>query len=289
MSPDDDNRVGIPRDPPVSEMLRRVIETPRKLRKKLIKSLTQVKGRKKKKHKKKHPVLSVRQWDLESVLTVLKAVFEKHQRLPQSLVVQLHEERPDDYPSVKEIYTRFGFKKDQKNTWNTVKNIVGVPQVPRWSLVTAPAKEVAYYIHLYRQLGLRTRTAYIRAHKAFPEVVPSYGSLLRNVGGFTALKRLSKMDSCKHQVELLVRLMHKLGKRWPKKHLCREHHIDRGYLERRFGGREELETLCRQLLMMNEQNLDLETRNARQAGSGETSTRDQGGDAQALPQRTTQP
>lgn len=195
-------------------------------------------------------VNDIPEWTRELALERVREVYEKRGRISHVLLNEFHKKRPELYPSSATVFQLFKEREDVNDGWNNMLKELGLPPRTHFCQLFGkpPKDDVSYYVYLYRDLGLTTRELYKEARRKYPEVVPAYVYLAKNLGGYTALRRLARLDSCSEQLEALLKLMHDLGGRWPKKKKCREHSIDRGYLEQRFGGRQALKSMCLDIL-----------------------------------------
>jgi hypothetical protein len=201
----------------------------------------------------KRSVPEIRSWKHSEVVeAVKKATAESNKKtLSRHRLQELHNERPKEFPSPVTIDLMF------EDGWKMILKEAGIgfskSENPSLRILSRPPRDVLYFLDLYRRFGLQTKQLYLEARRKYPEVVPPYVALLRTIGGMEALTHLARLESNEDQIMTLVKLMNDLGGRWPRKRLCRQHAIDRGFLERKFGGKIELEEICRELLVFYRQ------------------------------------
>jgi len=197
-------------------------------------------------------VPEVRSWTKEEIADVLAELATKRVILTRRELQELHNKQPKRYPAPITIETIFN-----PDGWSTALVASGLKPARVEPLRTIgldiigkpPPEDVLYFLDLYRKFGLTSTALYEEAHRKYPEVVPQYSKLVKAVGGISVLSYLAKLESCEDQLMTLVALMYELNGRWPRKQLCRQHAIDRRHLEKKFGGKIELEELCRELLV----------------------------------------
>jgi hypothetical protein len=196
----------------------------------------------------------IRVWTKEEAAEAIKKAQDETGTLTRRRLQEFHDKDPMNFPMPATLTVVFGA--DPKHAWTEALKMAGVKKhlVEYTSTVydeilgSKPKYDALYFLDLYRRFGLTTFVLYKQARLRYPEVVPSVHALYREVGGMRALRYLSRLDSCEGQIMALVKLMNNLGGRWPRKELCRMNGVNRGYLEKKFRGRVELESMCRDLL-----------------------------------------
>jgi hypothetical protein len=192
----------------------------------------------------------IRSWNKAQITEAVIKAARDRSALSRRTLEDLHNKHPKLYPlpsTIDSLLGQYGWHNVLIETGLRSAKIEAVSSHIR-VLGKPPEHDVVYFLDLLRRFGLRTKFLYLEARRRYPEVVPSYKQLLRVTGGMKTLHYLERLESCEDQLRALVGLMHDLGGRWPRKRLCRERVINRLFLERKFGGRVELEELCRELL-----------------------------------------
>jgi len=173
-------------------------------------------------------------WTKELIIKVLKEVAEEYGKLTYNNLARLRSEDPQNYPAPATVRLRFG-------SWEAAKKAVGGNAYPLYLdiLGKVEAKDVNFFLNVYHQGNVETRDDYIYARKKFPQAVPPYHVLLDTFGSFKNFKRVAEIDSCRDQLDKLLKLTIKLNC-FPSKVQCKVNEIDVDYLIERFETRKEL-------------------------------------------------
>lgn len=221
-----------------SAIIEKICQAPPQKRKKLIDKIIGTK--KKPKKTKRFDFDKQGKWSKELISEVLKDIFREHKKLTTSILNKLRKENPKKYPPPSTVCLRFG-------SWENAKKAIGAKYYHENLLGDNYEEDVGYFLSLYHQFGLVTKTLYIEGRRKYPQVVPAYSKLKEIFGSFRTFKKVAKLDSCTEQIERLIVLINNLGGRWPRRPLCKEHGIDIKYLDARFGSRKELKEFVRDL------------------------------------------
>lgn len=200
----------------------------------------------------KHPP-EIRVWTKEEAAEAIRKAQDEEGVLTRTRLQEFHDKDPMNFPMPATLTVVFGI--GPQYAWTEALKLAGVKKhITEYKsfvddiLGKRPKYDALYFLDLFRKFGLTSYELYKNARAKYPEVVPSIGALYREVGGMRALRYLSRLNSCEGQIMALVKLMNNLGGRWPRKEVCRMNGVDRGFLERKFRGRVELESLCRDML-----------------------------------------
>jgi len=197
----------------------------------------------------------IRVWTKEEAAEAIKKAQDENGYITRTRLQEFHDKDPQNFPMPATLTVVFDGIGPQY-AWTEALKLAGVKKnLVEYKttyiediLGKRPKYDALYFLDLFRKFGLKSFKLYKEARRKYPEVVPSIKALYDEVGGMRALRYLARLNSCEGQIMALVKLMNNLGGRWPKKELCRMNGVDRGFLERKFRGRVELEAMCRDLL-----------------------------------------
>ena len=105
-----------------------------------------------------------------------------------------------------------------------------------------PHDDPHYIVKVVVSFNLYTYRKYLKARRKRPDIIPSYGFVLKHFKRWRTLKYIASRCGLKNQLKLYVDFRKKKGK-WPNKTQCRKLRVDINTLIEFYGSKEGMEDL----------------------------------------------